>query len=90
MKQSRIARIRKMERIYDRVRKDIATLKEYEDSGLWLQDYEADERGELPASLKRGILSQDGLDEVFEEAKSLDAATFMDGKASNNNHPPQN
>ena len=71
MKQSRIARIRKMERIYARVRKDIATLREYEESGLWLQDYEADERGELPRDLKRGVLSQDGLDEVFEEAKSL-------------------
>lgn len=72
MNQSRIARIRKMEKIYDRVRKDIATLREYEESGLWLQDYEADERGELPRDLKRGVLSQDGLDEVFEEAKALD------------------
>lgn len=33
----------------------------YYDSGLWLQDYEADERGELPVDLKRGVLSQDGL-----------------------------
>ena len=70
MKQSRIARIRKMEKIYDRVRKDIATLREYEESGLWLQDYEADERGELPRDLKRGVLSQDGLDELFEDARS--------------------
>ena len=64
-------RIRQMEEIYDRVREDIATLREYEESGQWLQDYEADERGELPRDLKRGVLSQDGLDEVFEEAKSL-------------------
>jgi len=60
-----------MEKIYDRVRKDIATLREYEESGQWLQDYEADERGELPRDLKRGVLSQDGLDEVFEDVKSL-------------------
>ena len=66
MEQDRIARIRHMEEIYDRVRKDIATLREYEESGLWLQDYEADERGELPRDLKRGVLSQDGLDEVFD------------------------
>ena len=71
MPQSRITRIRQMEEIYDRVRTDIATLREYEESGQWLQDYEADERGELPRDLKRGVLSQDGLDDVFEDAKSL-------------------
>jgi len=71
MEESRITRIRKMEKIYDRVRKDIAILKEYEESGQWLEDYEADERGEVPGDLKRGVLSQDGLDEVFEEAKTL-------------------
>ena len=71
MDMNRISRIRKMEDIYDRVQKDIAILKEYEGSGLWLKDYEADERGELPRDLKRGVLSQDGLDEVFEEAKAI-------------------
>ena len=50
----RIERIKKMEHYYD-------ALKEYYESGLWLSDYEADERGELPADLKRGVLSQDGL-----------------------------
>ena len=60
-----------MEEICDRVRKDLAALREYEESGLWLQDYEADERGEVPRDLKRGVLSQDGLDEVFDEAKAL-------------------
>ena len=68
----RITRIKEMEEIYDRVRKDLAALREYEESGLWLQDYEADERGEVPRDLKRGVLSQDGLDEVFDEAKELD------------------
>ena len=71
MNPDRITRLQQMEAIYDRVRKDIATLREYEESGLWLKDYEADERGELPRDLKRGVLSQDGLDEVFEEARSL-------------------
>ena len=71
MNPDRITRIREMEEIYDRVQKDIATLREYEESGLWLEDYEADERGELPQDLKRGVLSQDGLDELFEESKSL-------------------
>lgn len=36
-------------------------LREYMDSGLWLQDYEADERGELGEGVNRAVLSQDGL-----------------------------
>ena len=36
-------------------------LTDYMDSGQWLADYEADERGELPPDLKRGVLSEDGL-----------------------------
>ena len=71
MEQDRIKRIRQMEEVYDRVRKDIATLREYEESGQWLQDYEADESGELPQGLKRGVLSQDGLDEVFDATPRL-------------------
>ena len=71
MNSDNIPRIRQMEEIFDRVRQDIATLREYEESGQWLTDYEADERGELPRDLKRGVLSQDGLDEVFEDAKGL-------------------
>ena len=43
------------------LRKKIEVLKDYSDSGRWLKDYEADERGELPVDLKRGVLSQDGL-----------------------------
>ena len=46
MNSDRILRIQQMEAIYDRVRKDIAILREYEESAQWLQDYEADERGE--------------------------------------------
>lgn len=36
-------------------------LTEYYESGLWLKDYELDEKGLLPKELKRGVLSQDGL-----------------------------
>ena len=72
MYEQRISRIREMEEIYDRVQKDIATLREYEESGLWLQDYEADERGELPQDLKRGVLSQDGLDDLFDSVRSVE------------------
>lgn len=43
------------------------TVKEYYENGLWLQDYEADECGELPADLKRGVLSQDALYDLLSE-----------------------
>ena len=47
----------------------IEKLKHYMDSGQWREDYEADERGELPASLKRGVLSEDALYNLLEECK---------------------
>lgn len=39
----------------------VKELAKYMDSGLWRKDFEADEAGELPAGLKRGVLSEDGL-----------------------------
>ena len=60
----RIERIKKMEACYD-------ALREYVDSGLWLSDYEADERGELPSDLKRGVLSQDGLYDLLSETDEI-------------------
>lgn len=36
-------------------------LREYYEGGQWLRDYELDEQGPLPQSLKRGILSQDAV-----------------------------
>ena len=61
-----IARVKRMEEAFDRFRqtrdpalKDL--LAGYMESGLWRSDYMADERGELPRDLKRGVLSEDGL-----------------------------
>ena len=62
----RIERIKKMEHYYE-------ALKEYYESGLWLSDYEADERGELPSDLKRGVLSQDGLYNLLNDIETKDA-----------------
>lgn len=47
------------------LQKKIAVLSEYYDGGQWLKDYESDERGELPESLKRGVLAQDTLYNLF-------------------------
>ena len=60
--ESIVERIQRMEAHFRRAEpEDLAILAEYYDSGLWLSDYEADERGEIPKDLKRGVLSQDGL-----------------------------
>jgi len=53
------------------IRNMIDELKEYYDSDRWLRDYEADERGELPKDLKRGVLSQDGLYNLFNEIREI-------------------
>ena len=82
-------RVRYMERLLDEVlaaQKDtertwpwyrmrqIAILDDYYENGLWRLDYESDEKGLLPAGLKRGVLSQDTLydllGEVWEERKA--------------------
>ena len=65
-----IERITYMEALFNRAletRIISAELRDYYSGGQWLRDYEADERGELPADLKRGVLSQDGLWNFLEE-----------------------
>ena len=39
----------------------VRTLSEYLSGGDWLNDYELDAQRRLPPTLKRGVLSQDGL-----------------------------
>ena len=58
---------------YSNVQNHIAELKEYMESGQWQADYEADERGEIPHTLKRGILSQDALYNLLETIATLGA-----------------
>ena len=65
-----IERITHMEALFDRALSERvipAELRDYYTGGQWLEDYEAEERGELPADLKRGVLSQDGLWNLLEE-----------------------
>lgn len=45
----------------------LRTLYRYYTDGRWLHDYELDEAGLLPAGLKRGVLSQDGIDTLLEK-----------------------
>ncbi len=75
MDEMRILRVREMEERLNRllawlsdanacseeIEEDVRTLKEYSDSGRWLEDFEADEAGMLPADLPRGVISEDAL-----------------------------
>ena len=59
-----IERITHMEALFDRALEERVIPRELMDyyfGGQWLQDYQADERGELPEGLKRGVLSEDGV-----------------------------
>ena len=70
-----IERITYMEALFDRAleTKEIPReLLDYYTGGQWLQDYEAEERGELPEDLKRGVLSQDGLWDLMAETMTRD------------------
>ena len=49
----------------------LEVLKDYIASGDWRKDYEADEAGKLPAGLKRGVLSQDGLYDLRQDADKI-------------------
>lgn len=55
------------------VQEDLHILENYEDSGRWLKDFEADENGEIPADIPRGVLSEDGLYNLLSEIAALES-----------------
>ena len=72
----RIERVEKYERLFDEALSDydekkLAALGQYYTSGEWREDYEADERGEFPPDLKRGVLSQDALYDLLTEERGM-------------------
>lgn len=59
---------------YPSLEGDLRRLEAYYTGGLWLQDYLDDEAGRLPGDLKRGVLSQDGINDLLDkEMKILSA-----------------
>ncbi len=65
-------RIAEMEELFETVRagcgspEDIAVLEAYYTGKDWRYDFELDEAGLLPAGIKRGVLSEDGLFDLLE------------------------
>lgn len=56
---------------YEAVQEDIKALRKYYGSRQWKQDYADDEAGRLPADLKRGVLSEDGIWNLLEDVCEL-------------------
>ena len=50
---------------------DIEALEQYYNSDDWRHDFESDEAGELPAELKRGVLSEDAVWNLLDDCKEL-------------------
>ena len=56
---------------YADIKSYIGDLKEYMESGQWKADFEADERGEIPSDIERGVLSEDGLYDLLDEVDRI-------------------
>lgn len=50
---------------------DIEALISYYESDLWRSDFDADAAGALPAGLKRGVLSEDGIYDLLTDYQRL-------------------
>lgn len=56
---------------YDETREKLKELRKYYEGGDWQKDFEDDEAGKLPNTLKRGVLSEDAVYNLLEENKEL-------------------
>ena len=56
---------------YRELQSEIGKLEEYYSSEQWKEDFAADERGEIPADVKRGVLSEDGIYNLLERNKEI-------------------
>ena len=54
---------------YKELLPEIRELDEYYQSDLWQKDFTEDEEGILPDDLKRGVLSEDGIYNLLQEAE---------------------
>lgn len=68
------AAVRKLEEALDEYEAALPAyfkLMDYYTSHLWMDDYEADEAGKLPEDLKRGVLAEDTVYDLFTDNRLL-------------------
>ena len=56
---------------YEEIQDKYYELANYYGSVQWMDDYESDEEGELPADLKRGVLSEDAVYNLISDHNNL-------------------
>lgn len=56
---------------YEKIQSKYYKLEYYYGSTKWIDDYEADEAGKLPAELKRGVLSEDAVYDLITDHSAL-------------------
>ena len=61
------SKLDRLDRLQDRIRE----LEAYQESGEWLKDFEAEERGEIPSDIPRGVLSEDALYDLLSDLESI-------------------
>ena len=97
---SATAAVKRLEAALDKweaAQEAIAALDEYYGSDLWRQDFADDEAGLLPADLKRGVLSEDGIwnlitdvNELNDRLKQLSPKNIHDDDSARSySSPPQ-
>ena len=69
--EERFSRLKEAVGYYSSIRSDITALRTYLESGQFQSDYEADEKGMIRGNVSRGVLSQDELYNLLEEADKL-------------------
>ncbi|MBQ6178654.1 MAG: DUF4298 domain-containing protein [Bacteroidales bacterium] len=56
---------------YEDFKSELDVLKDYMESGQWKADFEADEAGRIPDKVSRGVLSEDGLYNLLDDADKI-------------------
>ena len=62
-----IDRLDRQTAAYEKLQGEIKKLESYYTSDDWKNDFRLDEEGGLPAELKRGVLSEDGIYDLLEK-----------------------
>ena len=58
---------------YEAVQAKFDQLDEYYSGDVWMEDFEADEAGQIPKSIPRGVLSEDGVYDLITKDRELNA-----------------